>query len=82
VLLIRDVYPGMLIPDPGSKVFQPVSRIKKIPDPNPHKSASESGLVFLPIPDPGVKKAPDPGSRIRNSVIIYAENPQHSFIYS
>jgi hypothetical protein len=28
----------------------------RIPDPNSY---------FLPIPDPGVKKAPDPGSRIR-----------------
>jgi hypothetical protein len=75
------VYPGSLIPDPtffhpGSRIhieefkyFNPKksflssrkhdpgcsSRIR-IPDPDPD---------FLPIPDPGVKKATDPGSRIR-----------------
>jgi hypothetical protein len=26
-----------------------------------------SGIRKKPIPDPGVKKAPDPGSRIRNT---------------
>jgi hypothetical protein len=78
VLRIRDVYPGseFSIPDPGSttvkkilnpgngsasknasiltqkKFFQALGKIRiRIPD-----------LDFLPIPDPGVKKAPGPGS--------------------
>jgi hypothetical protein len=31
-----------------------------------------SGYLFLPIPDPGVKKAPDPGTwiRIRNTGVL------------
>jgi hypothetical protein len=37
------------------RIVHPESRI---PDPDPD---------FLPIPDSGVKKAPDPGSRIRNT---------------
>ena len=43
---------------------------------------------FLPsrIPDPGVKKAPNPGSRIRirNTVIFYAQTEKflNSVIYS
>jgi hypothetical protein len=62
VLQIRDVYTG-------SDYFHPGSRSKKNPDPirikefNPKKSG-----MFIPgpdlksrIPDPGVKKAPDPG---------------------
>jgi hypothetical protein len=28
---------------------------------------SEKNPFRIPIPDPGVKKAPDPGSRIRNT---------------
>jgi hypothetical protein len=72
VLRIRDVYPGswiriFFIPDPnffhpGSEFFHPGSASKNLsiltqkivvghPDPDPD---------FLPIPDPGVKKAPDP----------------------
>jgi hypothetical protein len=67
-LRIRDVYPGS-----RSDFF--LSRVKKIPDPDPHertevlliqKIVSEvseilSGM-FIPGPDPGVKKALDPGS--------------------
>ncbi len=72
---------GMFIPDPGSDVFHPGSASKnlsiltqqkwflssrkydpgclsRIPDPDPY---------FLPILDPGVKKAPDPGSRMVNT---------------
>ncbi len=30
-------------------------------------SRIDTDLDFLPIPDPGVKKAPDPGPRIRNT---------------
>jgi hypothetical protein len=41
--------------DPGSS-----SRIR-IPD---------AGIDFLPFPDPGVKKALDPGSRIRNTGLL------------
>jgi len=29
---------------------------------------TDPDLNFLPIPDPGVKNAPDPGSLIRNTV--------------
>ncbi len=76
VLRIRDVYPGsrirmFSIPDPGSasknlsilnqKLF--LSSRKYDPD---HSSRIRTGIQdpdFLPIPDPEVKKAPDPGSR-------------------
>ncbi len=45
------------IPDPGSKRF-------RIPDPDPHQRILS---IFHPsrIPDPGVEKSPDPGSRGR-----------------
>jgi hypothetical protein len=50
----------MFIPDPRSKIFHPESRIQ---------GQNDSGswipypdLIFYPIPDPGVKKSPDPGS--------------------
>jgi hypothetical protein len=52
-------------------VVHPGSRI---PDPE---------ADFLPsrIPDPGVKKAPNPGSRIRNTAVQYARTDirKHSF---
>jgi hypothetical protein len=62
----------MFIPDPVSEFFHHGSRVKKIPDPHPRTKLSEiwSGITdldFLPIPDPGVKKAPNPGSRICNT---------------
>ncbi len=60
-------------PDPGSEFFP--SRIRNffIPDPKFPSRIPKivaklwvvhpgSGSRFLPIPDPGVKKAPDPGS--------------------
>ncbi len=47
--------PGWKISDLGWKIFG--SEIN-IPDPD---------LYFLPIPDPGVKEAPDPGSRSANT---------------
>ncbi len=40
----------MYIPDPGSEFFTSRIRIKELK------------YDFLPIPDPGVKKATDPGS--------------------
>jgi hypothetical protein len=56
VLRIRDVFRG-------SEFFHPGSRVKKIPDPDPHQkfkyfNPKKSGLfnpdpVFLPIPEPG-----------------------------
>jgi hypothetical protein len=57
VLRIRDVYPGsefFSILDPGStsknlSIFAQEIVLVREPD-------------FLPIPDPGIKKAPDPGS--------------------
>jgi hypothetical protein len=69
VFRIWDVYPG-------SKYFHSGSRVKKIPDPgsqipdlDPQRKMIRdvypgSGSSFLPIPDPGVKKAPEPGSRV------------------
>jgi hypothetical protein len=56
-LWIRD--PGSEIRDPRSGIRDPGSGIR-----DPEKTYSGSG-----IPDPGVKKAPDPGSRflIRNT---------------
>jgi hypothetical protein len=44
---------GSRIRDPGSEIQDPRSRIR---DPR-------SGKNLFRIPDPGVKKAPDPGSR-------------------
>ncbi len=64
VLRIRDVYPG-------SEFFPSRIRIKEFKYFNPNKwflalgnktRVVNPGSVFLPIPDPGVKKAPDPGS--------------------
>jgi hypothetical protein len=53
VLRIRDVYPGSRI-----LIFlHPGSRISEIRDPR-------SGKNLFWIPDPAVKKAPDPGSAI------------------
>ncbi len=89
VVRIRDVYPGSELFPSGSRIrikefeyFNPkkwfLSSRKydpgcssRIPDPDPD---------FLPILDPGVKKAPDPGSgtlvdlvriRLRRSVPLY-----------
>ncbi len=31
--------------------------------------------IFLPIPDPGAKKAPDPGYRIRNTALNMGSDP-------
>ncbi len=47
---------GMFIPDPGSRI--PVPRSKN------SSKREGSGKNLFRIPDPGVKKAPDPGSRI------------------
>jgi hypothetical protein len=69
------------IPDPGSELFPSRIRIKEFKYFNPKKwflssrkydlgcSSRIRILTFYPsrIPDPGVKKAPDPGSRIRNT---------------
>jgi hypothetical protein len=76
VLRIRHVYPGSRISDPRARIRIFPSRVKKIPDPHqvfltPKKLFLSSRkydssririLIFLPIPDPGVIKAPDPGS--------------------
>jgi hypothetical protein len=45
----------------SSREYNPACS-SRIPDPYPD---------FLPIPDPGVKKAPEPGSRIRNTAVNY-----------
>ncbi len=66
----------MFIPDPWIGFFRPRSRIriKEFKCSNPKKLFLSSRkydpgyssririLIFLSIPDPGVKKAPDPGS--------------------
>jgi hypothetical protein len=73
-VFIRDVYPGarirlFSIPDTGSRILIFPSRI-----PDPHQRILriltpkkcffyDPDPDFLPIPDPGVKKALDPGSR-------------------
>jgi hypothetical protein len=92
VLQIREV-------DPGSKIFHPRSRVKKISDSgsgsalknlsifNPKNCfkaqgkiifdvhpGSGSGFVSLPIPDQGVKKAPDPGSRSATLVAVVSHH--------
>ncbi len=63
---------GMFIPDPGSwflPIPDPGSRIpdlgSRISDPGSRIQNPGSGKNLFRIPDPGVKKAPDPGSRIR-----------------
>jgi hypothetical protein len=74
----------MFIPDPGFEFFSiPDSRSasknlsiltqKLFLSPRKYDPGCSSRILvlfFLPIPDPGVKKAPDPGSRIwiRNTV--------------
>ncbi len=73
---------GMFIPDPGSRI-----RVKKIKYFNPQKMVSKlseiwSGLSWLVLtnpgsrlPDPGVKQAQDPGSRIRiRNTVAYRES--------
>jgi hypothetical protein len=65
VLRIRAVYPGSLIrifsiPDPLQKVFKPPKKFLSSRKYNP--GCSSRIQIFYPsrIPDPGVKKAPDP----------------------
>jgi hypothetical protein len=60
VLRIRDVYPGsriwfLPIPDHGTRIQKSLS--SKL-----NSMGLGSGIRKKPIPDPGVKKAPDPGS--------------------
>jgi hypothetical protein len=78
LLRIRDVYPGFRIPlfpsripDPGSELSPSRIRIKEFKYFNPKKSKKWflSSRKYDPgcssrIPDPGVEKAPDPGSQI------------------
>jgi len=45
----------MFMPDPGSKFFLPGSRSQR-------SQILDPGSEFFSIPDPRVKKAPDPGS--------------------
>ncbi len=88
VLRIRDVYSGsrirsLSIPDPGSELFK-----SRIPDPhqrikafNPKNCFYVLGNMmfipdldpdFLPIPDLGVKKAPDAGSG--SATLLFSTN--------
>jgi hypothetical protein len=74
---IRNVYPGsrirtVSIPDPRSRVPDPGSSSKNLSILTPKKAKKWflSSIKYDPgcssrIPDPGVKKAPNPGSRIR-----------------
>jgi hypothetical protein len=55
------------IPNPGTEFFIPDPGSKRLPydddaDPGCSSRIPDPDLVFLPIPDPGIKKAPDPGS--------------------
>jgi hypothetical protein len=51
------------------KYFNPKKMVSKLLKYDPGCSPLIRILIFYPsqIPDPGVKKAPDPGSRIRNT---------------
>jgi hypothetical protein len=60
---------------PGPNFFRPESRVKKALDPDPQqkivtKLSENVSLMFIPdpdfflFPDPGVKKALDPGSEL------------------
>jgi hypothetical protein len=94
VLLIRDVYPGsrirlFSIPDPGSHLF-----LSRIPDPGTASQNLSiltkkwfvypgSGIrivTFYPsrIPDPEVKKAPDPGSATLSFILKTALSAHNS----
>ncbi len=89
VLQIRDVYPGsrirnFTITDPGStsKNFniltqKMVSMLLKY-DPSCSSRIWIPDPDFLPIPDPGVKKAPYFGSRIRKTVGLLVERAPQS----
>jgi hypothetical protein len=66
VLRIRDVYPGYRIRifpilDPGSATKISSILTQKIVFKLSDISSRIRILIFFPIPDPGVKKAPDPG---------------------
>jgi hypothetical protein len=75
VLQIRDVYPGsefskrfrILDPDPLQRieVFLTQKIVSKLSKISAGMFIPDSDLDFLPIPDLGVKKAPDLGSQIR-----------------
>jgi hypothetical protein len=55
----------MFIPDPGSWILIFTHPKSRISDPGSRKVTKEKGeknLLSFRIPDPGVKKAPDPGS--------------------
>jgi hypothetical protein len=54
-----DPHPHQIISD-----FNPKKCFYKLSENDPESSSRIPDLDFLPIPDPGVKKAPDPGSAI------------------
>ncbi len=43
---------------------------------DPGSGSRFRNLYLLPIPDPGVKKAPDPGSRICNTACVHGEEAE------
>jgi hypothetical protein len=64
-------HPGSRLSDPGSRISDPGSRISdpgsRIPEPKTARNErDEENFVarknLFRIPDPGIKKAPDPGS--------------------
>jgi hypothetical protein len=63
--ILASIFPqcgsGMFIPNLNFSIPDPGFRVKKIPK-NLFLSSQVPDLNFFPIPDPGVKKAPDPGS--------------------
>jgi hypothetical protein len=81
-MFILDPRSEISIPDPGPKRFRIPIQIKEYKYFEPkklflssrkHDPGCDLDLDFLPIPDPGVKKAPDPGSGTLESKIT--ENP-------
>ncbi len=74
---------------PDLNFFHPGSGVKKIPDPR-SGSASKSSSIFnpdpdldcFPIPDPGVKKALDPGSiSVTRKIFSYSSRISWNYFY-
>jgi hypothetical protein len=63
--------PGCLLPGPGSEFFHPGSRVKKTPDPNPHRSIS----VFLSPKDVSKLSTNDLGCSFRIRILFSIPGP-------
>jgi hypothetical protein len=85
----------IFFPGPESEIFRPGThtRIKELKYFSPKKWFLTSRkydpgclwiLIFLPIPDPGVKKAPDPwygSAKLHTIIIIIAYTTTHAFVW-